>query len=111
MLAASASFNLRNFRETVMPESIEHLVGFGTIFGGALGMVPFSIAHRQGKKQFATIALIACLTAGISYGEKLALPVFTTLSVVAIASGKNPSPKSAVISVDGSETNLTDYES
>jgi VIT1/CCC1 family predicted Fe2+/Mn2+ transporter len=86
-----------------MPESIEHLVGFGTIFGGALGLVPFSIAHSQGKTQFATIALIACLASGISYGEKLALPVFTTLSVVAIASSKNPSLKS--------ETIRTDYDS
>jgi hypothetical protein len=77
-----------------MPESLEHLVGFGTIFGGALGVVPFSIARRQGKKQFATVALIACLASGISYGEKLALPVFTTLSVVAIATTKNPSVKS-----------------
>ena len=71
-----------------MPDSIEQLIGFGTVFGGALGLVPFSIARSQGKKQFATIALIACLAAGSSYGEKLVLPVFTSLSIVAIASGK-----------------------
>jgi hypothetical protein len=77
-----------------MLDSIEQLVGFGTVFGGALGLVPFSIARSQGKKQFATIALIACLASGYSYGEKLALPVFTSLSIVAIASGKAATQKS-----------------
>jgi hypothetical protein len=77
-----------------MLDSIEQLVGFGTVFGGAVGLVPFSIARSQGKKQFALIALIACLAAGYSYGEKLALPVFTSLSIVAIASGKAATQKS-----------------
>jgi hypothetical protein len=77
-----------------MLDSIEQLVSFGTVFGGALGLVPFSIARSQGKKQFATIALIACLATGYSYGEKLALPVFASLSIVAIASGKASTEKS-----------------
>jgi hypothetical protein len=76
-----------------MLDSIEQLVGFGTVFGGALGLVPFSIARSQGKKQFATIALMACLVSGYSYGEKLALPVFASLSIVAIASGKSSTQK------------------
>jgi hypothetical protein len=71
-----------------MLDSIEHLVGFGAIFGGTLGLIPFSIARSQGKKQFATVALIACLLSGYSYGEKVALPVFASLSVMAIASSK-----------------------
>ncbi len=71
-----------------MLDSIEQLVGFGAVFGGVLGLVPFSIARSQGKKQFATIALIACLVSGCSYGEKLALPVFASLSIMAIANGK-----------------------
>ncbi len=76
-----------------MLDSIEHLVGFGTIFGGTLGLIPFSIARSQGKKQFATIALIACLLSGYSYGEKVALPVFASLSIMAIASSKELAPK------------------
>jgi hypothetical protein len=76
-----------------MLDSIEHLVSFGTIFGGTLGIIPFSIARSQGKKQFATVALIACLVSGYSYGEKLALPVFASLSVVAIASSKDKATK------------------
>jgi hypothetical protein len=79
---------------SLTPPVIEQLVGFGTVFGGALGLVPFSIARSQGKKQFATIALIACLVSGYSYGEKLALPVFASLSIVAIASGKASTQKS-----------------
>jgi hypothetical protein len=77
-----------------MLDSIEQLVGFGTIFGGTLGLVPFSIARSQGKKKFATIALIACLVSGYSYGEKLALPVFASLSIVAIVGGKASTQKS-----------------
>jgi hypothetical protein len=77
-----------------MMDSIEQLVSFGTVFGGVLGLVPFSIAHGQGKKQFATLALIACLLSGYSYGEKLALPVFTSLSIMAIASSKASTQKS-----------------
>jgi hypothetical protein len=78
-----------------MLDSIEYLVGFGTIFGGTLGLIPFSIARSQGKKQFATIALIACLFSGYSYGEKLALPVFTSLSIMAIASSKESAKKTS----------------
>lgn len=76
-----------------MLDSIEQFVSFGTIFGGALGLVPFSIARSQGKKQLATIALIACLLSGYSYGEKLALPVFTSLSVMAIVTSKTSAQK------------------
>jgi hypothetical protein len=76
-----------------MLDSIEHLVGFGTIFGGTLGLIPFSIARSQGKKQFATVALIACLLSGYSYGEKVALPVFASLSIMAIASSKESTLK------------------
>jgi hypothetical protein len=76
-----------------MLDSIEQLVGFGAMFGGALGLIPFSIARSQGKKQFATIALMACLFSGYSYGEKLALPVFTSLSIMAIAGSKASTPK------------------
>jgi hypothetical protein len=77
-----------------MLDSIEHLIGFGTIFGGTLGLIPFSIARSQGKKQFATVALIACLLSGYSYGEKVALPVFASLSIMAIASSKESTLKS-----------------
>jgi hypothetical protein len=88
-----------------MLDWIEQLVGFGTIFGGALGLIPFSIARSQGKRQFATIALIACLLSGYSYGEKLALPVFTSLSIMAIAASKTsaqklPQPEPAQIDLD-----------
>jgi hypothetical protein len=88
-----------------MLDSIEQLVSFGTIFGGVLGLIPFSIARSQGKKQFATVALIACLLSGYSYGEKLALPVFTSLSIMAIVSGKastqrSPQPEPVQIEFD-----------
>jgi hypothetical protein len=72
-----------------MPDSIEQLVGFGTIFGGLLGLVPFSIALKQGKAKYAVAALAACTIAGSSVGEKMALPVFSSLTVVALVTTKD----------------------
>jgi hypothetical protein len=71
-----------------MPDPIE-LLGFGTIFGGLLGLVPFSIALHQNQKQYAVVALMACTIAGASVGDKLALPVFSSLTVVAIVNAKD----------------------
>jgi hypothetical protein len=68
-----------------MHESIEQLLGFGTIFGGLIGLIPFSIARQQQRHQYAAIALVACLMTGSAMGPKLALPVFTTLTVMALA--------------------------
>jgi VIT1/CCC1 family predicted Fe2+/Mn2+ transporter len=72
-----------------MPDSIEQIVGFGTIFGGLLGLVPFSIAMQQGKTKYAVAALAACTIAGTSVGEKMALPVFSSLTVVALVQAKD----------------------
>jgi hypothetical protein len=72
-----------------MPDSIEQLIGFGTIFGGLVGLIPFSIARHQGRKKYAVTALAACIISGSAIGPKLALPVFTTLSVVALSTTKH----------------------
>jgi hypothetical protein len=71
-----------------MPDPIE-LLGFGTIFGGLLGLVPCSIALNQGKKQYAVAALLACTIAGSTVGDKLALPVFSSLTVAALVTAKD----------------------
>jgi hypothetical protein len=72
-----------------MHDSIEQLLGFGTIFGGLVGLIPFSIARRQGRKQYAVTALAACIITGSAIGPKLALPVFTSLTVMALSTAKN----------------------
>lgn len=71
-----------------MHDSIEQLLGFGTIFGGLVGLIPFTIARKQQRHQYAVIALMACLISGSAIGPKLALPVFTTLTVMALAQDK-----------------------
>ncbi len=72
-----------------MHDSFEQLLGFGTIFGGLVGLIPFSIARHQGRKKYAVTALAACIISGSAIGPKLALPVFTTLSVVALSTTKH----------------------
>jgi hypothetical protein len=67
-----------------MTDSLPHLLSFGTVFGGLLGLVPCSIALKQGKTPYALAALMACTIIGATAGEKMALPVFSSLSVVAI---------------------------
>jgi uncharacterized membrane protein YhiD involved in acid resistance len=71
-----------------MHDSLEQLLGFGTVFGGLLGLIPFSIARHQGRKQYAVVALAACIISGSTIGSKLALPVFTTLTVMALSTTK-----------------------
>jgi hypothetical protein len=71
-----------------MHDSLEPLLEFGAVFGGLLGLIPFSIARHQGRKKYAVTALAACIISGSAIGPKLALPVFTTLSVVALSTTK-----------------------
>jgi uncharacterized membrane protein YhiD involved in acid resistance len=72
-----------------MHDSLEQLLGFGTIFGGLVGLIPFSIARHQGRRQYAVVALAACIISGSAIGPKLALPVFTSLTVMALTTAKS----------------------
>jgi hypothetical protein len=71
-----------------MYDSLEQLIGFGTVFGGVIGLIPFMIARSQGRKQYAVMALAACIISGSTVGAKLALPVFTTLTVMVLSTSK-----------------------